>query len=141
MAVNNFTQVVFNDGEPVDIDKFNQMNANIVEVWKASTNLATALKNGKKGNAVIPVVDGGSISTPAFGAKSGGWVKTSAIPFSVNFSGKPVIVATVAGTTTYPVTLQVIESAGTYSINAYSPAVQPAVSINWIAFEQKEISI
>lgn len=141
MAVNNFTQVVFNDGEPVDIDKFNQMNANTVEVWKASTNLATALKNGKKGNAVIPVVDGGYVSTPAWTPKSGGWVKTETLGFSVNFSGKPIVVATVAGKTTYPVTLQVSESAGSYSINAYSTGAQAAVLINWIAFEQKEISI
>ena len=141
MATTDFSQVSFNDGEPLDLDKLRQLSQNITATYTKANSVYSALKNGNKGDtASIPVMDGGRVDFTSLAVGING-------PKSVNFTmnlSNPTLVATISTNLgkTQAVPYITVDGNNKYSIYVNSSAaVSTTVSVNWIAFSPKIIPV
>jgi len=58
-----YSSIVFNEGEPLDPNKLNQLQTNLADIYKTSNSLYNATVNDQ-GSATVPVIHFGKIDSP-----------------------------------------------------------------------------
>jgi hypothetical protein len=141
MAGNTIETVVFNEGEPLDPDKLNKVQSNIVSVY-STTGLLNTTVTGIQGQITTSLTDSGKVlvtgmSTDKFGSVS--------VPVSGSFTSNAIIVATVAqtlGDSVEDILIYVGQvSGGSFKIAAKSSiANRKQVYVNYIITEKKTVT-
>lgn len=92
MAGNTVETVVFNEGEPLDPDKLNKVQANILNVY-STTGILNTTVTGLQGQLTTSITDSGKATITGMSLNKFGSVL---VPVSGSFTANAVIVATVA---------------------------------------------
>ena len=91
MAGNTVETVVFNEGEPLDPDKLNKVQANILNVY-STTGLLNTTVTGIQGQITTSITDSGKATVTGMTADKFGSIL---VPVSGSFTGNAIIVASV----------------------------------------------
>jgi hypothetical protein len=140
----DFSPVVFNDGQPLDLDQLRKMATNLQAMYTQINNVYAALTNGQSGNtASIPVMDANYV-TFSDGLKVGSNGPLT-IAFSVKFPGStPFVVASITTNLGKVIASPYVvsDANGKYSIYVSSNAIiSSPVTVSWMAFSPKIITV
>ena len=141
MAGNTVETVVFNEGEPLDPDKLNKVQANILNVY-STTGLLNTTVTGLQGQITTSLTDSGKVLVTGMSTDKYGSVS---VPVSGSFTANAVIVATVAqtlGDSNEDILIYVGPvSGGSFKIAAKSSITsRKQVYVNYIITEKKTVS-
>ena len=132
------SNVTFNAGEPIDINKLNQLQSNINELNRKTDLANTTTDNLGKQISVVPIVDCGQEDITVNGG-------SNLITFGNKaFTSTPTIVASIAQDiakeTTYTVRARPLSSTSA-RIEVTSPSTNAVktITVNWIAIQLREI--
>lgn len=126
-----YSPVVFNEGEPLDPNKLNQLQTNFTEVNKNS--LANATKT-EDGSLKIPLIDAGTVSLTTVVGKTNAVV----LPKNSAFKGIPTYFCTIGGGSTDSnqwITLGIQNASTNPAVYAISNVAGKALTINYLAIE------
>jgi|APCry1669188879_1035177.scaffolds.fasta_scaffold36292_5 hypothetical protein len=140
----DFTPVVFNDGQPLDLDQLRKMATNLQAMYTQINNVYAALTNGQSGNtATLPVVDANYV-TFSDGLKKGTNGPKS-FGFSVKFpGGAPYVIASISTNLGSTLASAYVTTDANNKYNIYvnsSAVVTSPVTVNWMAFAPKNITV
>jgi hypothetical protein len=140
MALDQFKEVTFNEGEPLDPNKLNDIQKNTRTSFQASNIVYNSTLNAQS-NPIVPVIKSGSIN---FGDVKMGETKTKILPTDLAIAGLPLphVVATFRNEVVkgQHVTVSVHEIATNPSITVYVSGKDRAnLLVDWIAVTYKEV--
>jgi hypothetical protein len=81
--------VTFNEGEPLDVSKLNNLRLNQVTTYQIASSLQNSTIDGK----TVPMIDYGSVNVVT---KLGSSAAVS-LPINPNFTGTPTIIVSIGG--------------------------------------------
>ena len=82
--------VTFNEGEPLDVSKLNNLRLNQVTTYQIASSLQNSTIDGK----TVPMIDYGSVNVTISKVGSNGPV---ALPINPNFTGTPTFIVSIGG--------------------------------------------
>ena len=125
--------VTFNEGEPLDVTKLNNLRLNITNTYATASSLQNATLDGKS----IPVIDSGTVQVKTKVGKS----DPVNLPINPNFSGIPMFIVSIGGGSTSgaQITLAIQSAASTPQVYAISNKADLNIVVNYIAIEKKSI--
>jgi hypothetical protein len=125
--------VTFNEGEPLDVTKLNNLRLNITNTYTTAASLQNATLDGKS----IPVIDSGTVQLKTKIGRS----DPVNLPINPNFSGIPMFVVSIGGGSTSgaQITLAIQDGASAPKVYAISNKADLNIVINYIAIEKKSI--
>jgi hypothetical protein len=125
--------VTFNEGEPLDVTKLNNLRLNITETYATAAALQNATLDGKS----IPVIDSGTVQVKTKVGKS----DPVNLPINPNFSGTPMFIVSIGGGSTSgaQITLAIQNAASAPQVYAISNKADLNIVVNYIAIEKKSI--
>ena len=129
--------VTFNEGEPLDVTKLNNLRLNITETYATAAALQNATLDGKS----IPLIDSGTIQITTKLGKTDG----VNLPISPSFSGTPMFILSIGGGSIpkdAQITLGIQNGTSTTrSPQAYaiSNKADLNITVNYIAIQKKSI--
>ena len=126
-------QVTFNEGEPLDVTKLNNLRLNITETYATAAALQNSTLDGKS----IPVIDSGTVQVKTKVGKS----DPVNLPINPNFSGTPMFIVSIGGGSTSgaQITLAIQNAASAPQVYAISNKADLNIVVNYIAIEKKSI--
>jgi hypothetical protein len=137
--------VIFNAGEPLDVNKLNQIQRNVTSVFQSNYNLSQTtnqtIGNLQKEVKVFPIVEIGSIVIET----APGACRSDTVPFTNNaFTAAPIIVASIASDINKDSAGLTIRASTSSTAQGRievcsSDKLSQKVKINWIAIQMKEI--
>ena len=141
MAGNTVQTVVFNEGEPLDPDKLNKVQANILSVY-STTGLLNTTITGIQGQLTTSITDSGKTTVTGMTTNKFGSVS---VPVSGTFTSNAIIVATVAqtlGDSDEQVVIYINPvSGGSFKLSAKSSnSARKSLVINYIITEKKSVT-
>ena len=125
--------VTFNEGEPLDVTKLNNLRLNITNTYATASSLQNATLDGKS----IPVIDSGTVQVKTKVGKS----DPVNLPINPNFSGTPMFIVSIGGGSTSgaQITLAIQNAASAPQVYAISNKADLNITVNYIAIEKKSI--
>jgi hypothetical protein len=126
--------VTFNEGEPLDVTKLNNLRLNITETYATASALQNATLDGKS----IPVIDSGTVIVKTKVGKS----DPVNLPINPNFSGTPMFVISIGGGSIpkdAQITLGIQNGTSAPQAYAISNKADLNITVNYIAVEKKSI--
>jgi hypothetical protein len=125
--------VTFNEGEPLDVTKLNNLRLNITNTYATASSLQNATLDGKS----IPVIDSGTVQVKTKVGKS----DPVNLPINPNFSGTPMFIVSIGGGSTSgaQITLAIQNAASAPQVYAISNKADLAITVNYLAVEKKSI--
>lgn len=125
--------VTFNEGEPLDVTKLNNLRLNITNTYATAASLQNATLDGKS----VPVIDSGTVQLKTKVGKS----DPVNLPINPNFSGVPMFVVSIGGGSTSgaQITLGIQNGASAPQVYAISNKADLSIVVNYIAIEKKSI--
>lgn len=132
------SNVVFNSGEPIDINKLNQLQSNINELFKTTSLTNTTVSDQGKQISFVPIVDCGEEEITVNGG-------SNLITFANKaFTATPTIVASIAQDiakeTSYTVRARPLNSTSArIEVTSSSANAVKTILVNWIAIQKREI--
>jgi len=130
-----YSSVVFNEGEPLDPNKLNQLQLNLSDVYKTSSSLYNATLNDQ-GAPTIPVITSGQFNlTTSIPPES------VLLPISPSFKSIPRFFCTIGGGSLggAQITLAIKNATSAPALYAISTKAGLTITINWLAIENKEL--
>ena len=126
--------VTFNEGEPLDVTKLNNLRLNITNTYATASSLQNATLDGKS----IPVIDCGTVIVKTIANKSSDPV---ILPINPNFSGTPMFFVSIGGGSTSgaQITLGIRNAATSPAVYAISTVGNLNITVNYLAIEKKSI--
>ena len=82
--------VTFNEGEPLDVNKLNNLRLNQVKTYEIASSLQNSTIDGK----TVPMIDYGSVTVTVNRIGSNGPVS---LPVNANFVGTPTFILSIGG--------------------------------------------
>jgi hypothetical protein len=127
--------VTFNEGEPLDVTKLNNLRLNITNTYATAASLQNATLDGKS----IPVIDFGTVTVKTVANKASEGVN---LPINPNFSGTPMFFVSIGGGSTKDaqITLGIRNANSTTSspqVYAISTVGNLTITVNYIAIQKK----
>jgi hypothetical protein len=125
--------VTFNEGEPLDVTKLNNLRLNITNTYATASSLQNATLDGKS----IPVIDSGTVQIKTKVGKS----DPVNLPINPNFSGTPMFIVSIGGGSTSgaQITLAIQNATSAPQVYAISNKADLNIVVNYIAIEKKSI--
>lgn len=142
MAIDPFKVITFNEGEPLDPNKLNDLQKNTSSAYQASSVVYNTTLNSQS-DPVVPVIKSGSI---VFGKMKAGTKETKALPADLLIAGLPTpqVVATFRNEVKagQNVTVSVHEVATNPSISVAVSGADMSVDlrVDWIAVTYKTVA-
>ena len=141
MAIDPFKVITFNEGEPLDPNKLNDLQKNTSSAYQASSVAYNTTLNSQS-EPVVPVIKSGTLE---FGDMKAGEVKTKTLPADLVIAGLPTphVVATFRNQVSkgQHVTVSVHTIASTPGVTVYvSGAPRENLLVDWIAVTYKTIT-
>jgi hypothetical protein len=137
--------VIFNAGEPLDVNKLNQIQRNVTSVFQSNINLSQStnqtIGNLQKEVKVFPIVEIGSIVIET----APGACRSDTVPFKNKaFTDVPIIVASIASDINKDSAGLTIRASTSSTAQGRievcsSDKLSQKVTINYIAIQMKEI--
>ena len=128
-------QPIFNDGEPLDASKLNDLKDGLTKTYQIAQGLQNTLEDG---TTTVPVISGGSITIPAVTSASGGPSAIVDLPVDAKFNGEnPIYTISIAGGSIpnkTQITLRIINGK---QVQYFSNGPVGELKINYIAFKEK----
>ena len=128
-------QPIFNDGEPLDASKLNDLKDGLTKTYQIAQGLQNTLEDG---TTTIPIISGGSIPIPAVTAAAGGPSAIVDLPVDAKFNGEtPIYTISIGGGSISPgrqITLRIINGK---QVQYFSNGPVGELKINYIAFKEK----
>lgn len=139
MATNPFETVVFNEGEPLDVDKLNKIQTNVANAYQLSNALTNATV-GTQTQSYVPVMNSGYVIFEKLEAN-----KKATIAFEPGsmFTATPVVVAGLRSGISdgEQISVSVINLTTKPEIAIISTKARTNVRVEWIAMQKKEITL
>lgn len=140
---NTFETVVFNEGEPLDVDKLNKVQANIKNTFQLSNSISTAFTNSTAGTQTapyVPIMNCGYLIFPKITPN----VKVR-LAFDYGKSIFPDIPTVVASCRTTisdkeQISIAVVNLSGQPAIEVVSNMAHTDLRVEWIAMAKKTIA-
>jgi hypothetical protein len=141
MAIDPFKVITFNEGEPLDPNKLNDLQKNTSSAYQASSVAYNTTLNSQS-EPVIPVIKSGTLE---FGDMKAGDLKTKTLPADLVTAGLPTpqVVATFRNQVAkgQHVTVSVHTITGTPGVTVYvSGKDRDNLLVDWIAVTYKTIT-
>ena len=140
MPLDPFKPITFNEGEPLDPNKLNDMQKNTNTAYQASNIVYNSTLNAQS-NPIVPVIKSGQLQLGKMAAKE---IKTVALPSDLRIEGLPApqVVATFRnkGEKDQVVTVSVHEITTNPSVTVYTSTAISNCLVDWIAVTYKEIT-
>lgn len=128
-------QPIFNDGEPLDASKLNDLKDGLTKTYQIAQGLQNTLEDG---TTTIPIISGGSITIPAVTAAAGGPSQVVDLPVDAKFNNEtPFYTVSIGGGSIDPkrqITLRIINGK---QVQYFSNGPVGELKINYIAFKEK----
>lgn len=131
-----YSSVVFNEGEPLDPNKLNQLQLNLSDVYKTSSSLYNATLNDQ-GAPTIPVITSGQFNiTTSLGVS-----ESVLLPVSPSFKSIPRFFCTIGGGSLggAQITLAIKNATSAPALYTIATKAGLTITINWLAIENKEL--
>jgi len=126
--------VTFNEGEPLDVSKLNNLRLNQVTTYQIASSLQNSTIDGK----TVPMIDYGSVNVTISKVGSNGPV---ALPINPNFTGTPTFIVSIGGGEigSTMVSARVVSATTTAPgvIVQSSAALNKTIQVNYIAIQNK----
>jgi len=140
MPLDPFKPITFNEGEPLDPNKLNDMQKNTNTSYQASNIVYNSTLNAQS-NPIVPVIKSGQLTFGKMAAKE---IKTVSLPSDLRIEGLPApqVVATFRnkGEKDQVVTVSVHEITTNPSVTVYTSTAISNCLVDWIAVTYKEIT-
>ena len=140
MPLDPFKPITFNEGEPLDPNKLNDMKKNTNTSYQASNIVYNSTLNAQS-NPIVPVIKSGQLTFGKMAAKE---IKTVSLPSDLRIEGLPApqVVATFRnkGEKDQVVTVSVHEITTNPSVTVYTSTAISNCLVDWIAVTYKEIT-
>ena len=128
-------QPIFNDGEPLDASKLNDLKDGLTKTYQIAQGLQNTLEDG---TTTVPVISGGFITIPALTAVDGGTSARVALPVDAKFNNEtPIYTISIGGGSISPkrqITLRIVDG---NKVEYFSNGPVGELRINYIAFKEK----
>lgn len=128
-------QPIFNDGEPLDASKLNDLKDGLTKTYQIAQGLQNTLEDG---TTTVPVISAGYVTIPALTAPAGGTSTRVDLPVDAKFNGEtPIYTISIAGgsmTGRPQVTLRIV---GGKQVEYFSNGPVGELKISYIAFKEK----
>jgi hypothetical protein len=127
--------VTFNEGEPLDVSKLNNLRLNQVTTYQIASSLQNSTIDGK----TVPMIDYGSVNVTISKVGSNGPV---ALPINANFVGTPTFIVSIGGgeigsAMVSPRVVSATKDPGV--IVQSSAALNKTIQVNYIAVQNKSV--
>jgi hypothetical protein len=136
-----YSSVVFNEGEPLDPVKLNQLQLNLSDVYKTSSSLYNATLNDQ-GSASVPVVYSGE-RTWKTTLKAGTRYQSSGVTLPQSFDFNSPIYTTASVAQQLPASTQISVScyisSNTLRVDAITNKDIPGLIVHFTATQQKSV--
>jgi hypothetical protein len=140
MPLDPFKPITFNEGEPLDPNKLNDMQKNTNVAYQASNVVYNSTLNAQS-NPIVPVIKSGNLQFGKMAAKE---IKTLPLPTDLIVAGLPTpqVVASfrAKGEKDQIVTVSVHEIATNPSITVYTSTAINNCLVDWIAVTYREVT-
>jgi hypothetical protein len=140
MPLDPLKKITFNEGEPLDPNKLNELQANASTAYTASYAVYNSTTNTQS-NPIVPVIKSGQLQFGKMAAKE---IKTISLPSDIRTEGLPApqVVASFRnkGEKDQIVTVSVHEITTNPSVTVYTSTAISNCLVDWIAVTYKEIS-
>lgn len=140
---NTIEPVVFNEGEPLDVDKLNKIQTNVFNAYQLSNSISTAFSNSTSGSQSAPYVP----------VMNSGYVIFTSLPANTKrreffdygksiFPEIPIVVAScrTALADKEQISISVVNLSGQPAIEVISNTAHAELRVEWIAMGKKIIS-
>jgi len=128
-------QPIFNDGEPLDASKLNDLKDGLTKTYQIAQGLQNTLEDG---TTTVPVISAGTITIPALTNTAGGNSATVDLPVDAKFNGEtPIYTISIAGGSIpnkTQITLRIINKK---QVQYISNGPVGELTISYIAFKEK----
>jgi len=134
----SYSSIVFNEGEPLDPNKLNQLQTNLADIYKTSNLLYNATVN-EQGSATVPIVYFGTATTPPLTANKAQIVSLS-LPSSFDPSKETFAIASVnqaIGSDIVAIYTKKVNDK--YEAWVVSNTTRPAIQISYLMVQQKSV--
>lgn len=126
--------VTFNEGEPLDVTKLNNLRLNITNTYETAASLQSATLDGR----TIPMIDFGTVDViTKVGASS-----PVNLPINPNFSGTPTFIVSIGGGSVgsaMAVPRVIGQGGSTPQVIVNSTKDVGTVKVNFIAIQNKTV--
>lgn len=140
MPLDPFKPITFNEGEPLDPNKLNDMQKNTNVAYQASNVVYNSTLNAQS-NPIVPVIKSGNLQ---FGKMSAKEIKTLTLPSDLLIAGlpSPHVVASFRSKAAKDqiVTVSVHNILDNPSVTVYTSTEINNCLVDWIAVTYKEIT-
>lgn len=127
--------VTFNEGEPLDVSKLNNLRLNQVTTYE----IASSFQNSTIDNKTFPMIDYGSVNVTISKVGSNGPV---ALPINANFTGTPTFIVSIGGGEigSAMVSARIVSASTTPGVIVQSSAaLNKTIQVNYIAIQNKTV--
>ncbi len=127
--------VTFNEGEPLDVNKLNNIRLNQVTTYQMASSLQNATIDGK----TVPIIDFGSVSVAVSKIGSNGPV---VLPINANFVGIPTFIVSIGGGEigSAIVSPRLVSATTAPAVMVQSSvALNKNIQVNYIAIQNKSV--
>ena len=131
-------QPIFNDGEPLDASKLNDLKDGLTKTYQIAQGLQNTLEDG---TTTVPVISAGFVTIPALTAADGGPSQVVDLPLDAKFNGElPIYTVCIGGgsfgsnSSKRQITLRIINNK---QVQYFSNGPVGELRINYIAFKEK----
>ena len=126
--------VTFNEGEPLDVTKLNNLRLNITNTYESVAGLQSATLDEK----TVNVIDFGTVQLKTVANKASDAV---ILPINPSFTGTPMFFVSIGGGSTSgaQITLGVRNAASAPAVYAISTVGNLNITVNYLAIQKKSI--
>lgn len=128
-------QPIFNDGEPLDASKLNDLKDGLTKTYQIAQGLQNTLEDG---TTTVPVISAGYVTIAALTSADGGYSSIVDLPVDAKFNGEnPIYTVSIAGGSiakNRQVTLRIINGK---QVQYISNGPVGELKISYIAFKEK----
>ena len=133
-----YSSIIFNEGEPLDPNKLNQLQTNLAEIYKTSNSLYNATVNDQ-GSASVPLVYFGKVTTGSLTANRAVTV-TLPFPSTFNIDQETFVIASVAQSVGNDIiSVSARKDASQYVAFVVSNTTRSGVALSYLMVQQKTI--
>lgn len=133
-----YSSIIFNEGEPLDPNKLNQLQTNLAEIYKTSNSLYNATVNDQ-GSASVPLVYFGRVTTGSLTANRAVTV-TLPFPSTFNIDQETFVIASVAQSVGNDIiSVSARKDASQYVAFVVSNTTRSGVALSYLMVQQKTI--
>lgn len=133
-----YSSIIFNEGEPLDPNKLNQLQTNLAEIYKTSNSLYNATVNDQ-GSASVPLVYFGRVTTGSLTANRAVTV-TLPFPSTFNIDQETFVIASVAQSVGNDIiSVSARKDASQYVAFVVSNTTRSGIALSYLMVQQKTI--